>query len=73
MKDLGFVETRVRHHDTVARIELPRATAKRAMALADQITVAIKAVGYTFVALDLEDFRSGSMNRTLEKALKEDR
>ena len=63
--DLGFRQLRVRYHDAVARLELeadalPLAVEKRA-----QIVALGKASGFTYVALDLEGFRSGAMNETL--------
>jgi pyridinium-3,5-biscarboxylic acid mononucleotide sulfurtransferase len=63
MRDLGFRCVRVRDHGTVARIEVDPAdielltTRHRAM-----IVRKIKAVGYTYVALDLEGYRSGAMD-----------
>jgi pyridinium-3,5-biscarboxylic acid mononucleotide sulfurtransferase len=63
--DLGFRQLRVRYHDAVARLELegdalPLAVEKRAA-----IVALGKASGFTYVALDLEGFRSGAMNETL--------
>src|SRR4051812_27913387 len=63
--DLGFRQLRVRYHDAVARLELegdalPRAVEKRA-----EIVALGKRSGFTYVALDLEGFRSGAMNETL--------
>lgn len=62
---LGFEQYRLRDHDTVARLEvsageIPRAVEKRA-----QIVAGLKALGYTYVTLDLEGFRSGAMDETL--------
>jgi len=58
---------RVRHHDTIARIELGE---KEMDLLTDQglrhqITQYFKSLGYTYVTLDLEGYRTGSMNETL--------
>ncbi len=67
LRALGFRQFRVRHHGQIARIEiapeeLPRAlTAEMAAAL----TRTFKALGFTYVTLDLEGFRSGSMNALL--------
>jgi pyridinium-3,5-biscarboxylic acid mononucleotide sulfurtransferase len=49
----------------VARIELPPADFPAAMRRKDEIVAALKALGYQYVALDLQGFRSGSMNETL--------
>ena len=63
--DLGFRQCRVRDHDTIARIEVPAAEVVRAARQAEWITAALKELGYTYVTLDLEGFRSGSMNEPL--------
>jgi uncharacterized protein len=60
--DLGFTQFRVRHHDEIARIELPVEDFPRALARHEQITAGIQAAGYRFVTLDLAGFRSGSLN-----------
>jgi len=65
LKDLGFAQCRVRDHDTVARVEVPPADLPRLVAAGPQIAAALKKLGYTYVTVDLEGFRSGSMNETL--------
>ena len=62
---LGFRQVRVRHHGTVARLELAAADLPRALALREEIHAGVQAAGFTYVALDLAGFRSGSMNLTL--------
>ena len=59
---LGFRQFRVRHHDEIARIELPAEDFAKAIAAHALIAEQIKATGYQFVALDLSGFRSGSLN-----------
>jgi pyridinium-3,5-biscarboxylic acid mononucleotide sulfurtransferase len=64
----GFAQFRVRHHDSIARIELPRE--EFASLLSDgerieRIVSGVKAAGYRLVTLDLQGFRSGSMNEAL--------
>ncbi len=61
---LGFRQFRVRHHDTIARIELPAEDLPTALDQRETIVAGIKAAGYRFVALDLAGFRSGSLNAT---------
>jgi pyridinium-3,5-biscarboxylic acid mononucleotide sulfurtransferase len=63
----GLRQYRVRHHDTVARIELPREEwpALLADGVLERLIRAIKATGYLYVTLDLQGFRSGSMNEAL--------
>jgi uncharacterized protein len=62
LRELGFREVRVRHHGTVARIEVPVSELERAIALREAIVTAIKEAGYTFVALDLSGLKSGNLN-----------
>jgi uncharacterized protein len=59
---LGFAQFRVRHHNEIARIELPAEDFARAIEQHETIVKGIKAAGYRFVALDLAGFRSGSLN-----------
>ena len=61
---LGFRELRVRHHGEVARLEIGATELPRLMdpALRAEATRALKALGFRFVALDLEPFRSGRLN-----------
>src|SRR5260221_709017 len=67
LRALGFRQCRVRLHDKLARVEIapdemPRAlAAEMAAAIADRL----KAAGFTYVALDLEGYRQGSLNETL--------
>jgi uncharacterized protein len=64
---LGFQQFRVRHHGEIVRIEIAREELKRAIdpAMAAEFTAIFKALGFKFVTLDLEGFRSGSMNALL--------
>ena len=63
--DLGFVCCRVRDHDAVARIEIPPEEIPRLIELRQEVVAALNALGYTYVSLDLEGFRSGSMNEVI--------
>ena len=68
LKELGLRRFRVRHHETVARIEVPASELSRLIedeARRQRIVEGIKALGFTFVTLDLQGFRSGSMNEAL--------
>lgn len=69
LRELGFRELRVRHHGEVARIEVPLAEIPRLLehTVRDRLVAALKAAGYRFVAVDLEGFRSGSLNSSLPK------
>ncbi len=65
LRSLGFCQLRVRKHGNLARIELPREDAERALAFRDDIVRGLKCLGFDFVTFDLEGFRSGSMNEVL--------
>jgi pyridinium-3,5-biscarboxylic acid mononucleotide sulfurtransferase len=67
LRALGFRQFRVRHHGELARIEIARDELPRALdsAMAATFTATFKALGFKFVTLDLEGFRSGSMNSLL--------
>ena len=64
IRALGFRQVRVRHHGEIVRIEIAREELPRALdaTMAVQFTSIFKALGFKFVTLDLEGFRSGSMN-----------
>lgn len=66
LKDLGFLNVRVRHYDEIARIEIPPEEFQRAIELRHEITSSLKKCGYTYVTLDLDGFRSGSMNLVIQ-------
>ena len=63
--DRGFHQLRVRIHGTVARIELQKDEFQKIMEIADDVTAYFKKIGFTYVAMDLEGYRTGSMNETL--------
>ncbi len=65
LREAGFRAVRVRHHGDVARIEVPAEERENLLAEADRVTAALKALGYVWVAMDLEGYRSGSMNEAL--------
>lgn len=66
LRQRGFRQFRVRHHDKVARVELAAEDLARAAGPERAgIVRHMKSLGYAYVALDLEGFRSGSMNETL--------
>jgi uncharacterized protein len=67
LRALGFRQFRVRHHGEIVRIEIAREELGRALdpAMAAEFTRIFKALGFKFVTLDLEGFRSGSMNALL--------
>jgi uncharacterized protein len=71
LRSLGFREVRVRHHDRVARIEVPSGELPRLLEerLRLEAVARLKEAGFLYVALDLQGFRSGSMNEALEARL----
>jgi uncharacterized protein len=70
LRALGFRQFRVRHHGNIVRIEIAREEMGRALTpeMTAEFTRVFKALGFKFVTLDLEGFRSGSMNALLPVA-----
>lgn len=73
LRDLGLKQLRVRHHDTVARIEVPT---EDFLSIVDEgvrarISEHFRSIGYSYVTLDLDGFRSGSLNEVLAALRKE--
>ena len=73
LRALGFQQVRVRHHGDLARIEIARTELPRALtgdpqnplATLDRITAALRPLGFLYVTLDTEGYRTGSMNEVL--------
>ncbi|HZK67189.1 MAG TPA: ATP-dependent sacrificial sulfur transferase LarE, partial [Chloroflexota bacterium] len=67
LHDLGFGQVRVRHHDQVARIELPKEQMGLLLAngAAESVVARLKELGYLYVTVDLQGYRMGSMNKPL--------
>jgi len=67
LRALGFRQVRVRHHGAIVRLEIARDELNRALnpVMATEFTRIFKALGFTYITLDLEGFRSGSMNAVL--------
>ena len=70
LRDLGFRTCRLRHHDQLARVEVPAEDLPRLLdpQIRSRVIEVIKGAGFLFVALDLEGFRSGSLNAALPRA-----
>ena len=70
LRSLGFRQVRVRHHGALVRLEIAPEELSRALSpeMAAQFTRIFKGLGFTYVTLDLEGFRSGSMNALLDPA-----
>lgn len=73
LRALGFGQVRVRHHGDVGRVEVPEAELPAVLSRRAAVVEAVQGAGYRFVALDLEGFRSGSMNRLLSPADRDER
>jgi uncharacterized protein len=67
LRELGFRVFRVRHHETVARLEIARSEMARALdpGINTQLVASLKALGYQYVSLDLQGYRLGSLNEAL--------
>ena len=67
LRALGFRQVRLRHHGDVARVEIDPAELPRALdpAVARAIVAAVKPLGFRFVSLDLEGYRTGALNESL--------
>src|ERR1700686_3234683 len=70
LRELGFRQFRVRLHDKLARAEMSPEEMPRAFAppMAAAIADRLKKAGFTYVALDLEGYRQGSLNESITKA-----
>ncbi len=69
LRSLGFEVARVRHHGEIVRIEIAPNELARALdiEMADRLTKAFKGLGFKFVTLDLEGYRTGALNAVLER------
>jgi uncharacterized protein len=68
LKQMGFRQVRVRHHGDIARIEVADEEMPRALnvEMAQRMSTTLKAIGFKYVALDLEGYRTGSLNEALK-------
>lgn len=67
MRRLGFGQTRVRHHGEIARIEIARDEMQKALTIEmfERLSREFKAIGFRFVAVDVDGYRSGALNEVL--------
>ena len=72
MWTLGFTQFRVRHHDQIARIEVPPEEMGQLLSLADRVVAEFERLGYTYVTLDLAGYRRGSLNKGLASIIPEE-
>jgi len=68
LREMGFVEFRVRHHGQIAKIEVPAGQIESfaAVSVREKIVTHLKSLGFTYITLDLQGFRSGSLNEPLK-------
>ena len=62
---LGFAQTRVRHHENVARIEVTPEQIPAMVEKREQIQLKLASLGFTYVSIDLLGYRTGSINADL--------
>jgi pyridinium-3,5-biscarboxylic acid mononucleotide sulfurtransferase len=67
MRRLGFSQTRVRHHGEIARIEIAREELPKALSIVmfETLSVEFKRIGFRFVAVDVDGYRTGALNEVL--------
>jgi len=72
LREFGFREFRVRHHDTLVRLEIAAAEMDRVLRkdVVEQLAARFRELGFKYVTLDLQGFRSGSMNEALPIEIK---
>jgi uncharacterized protein len=71
LREHGLRELRVRFHDALARVEVPPADMAAVLGLRTELVDAFRTLGFTWVALDLQGFRSGSLNEALDSKTNE--
>jgi uncharacterized protein len=71
LTQLGLYQVRVRHHDKIARIEVMPDEIHKVLEHRDAIYEKFSKLGFTYVTLDLQGYRTGSMNEVLSKETKE--
>ena len=69
LRELGFRQVRVRHHDKIARIEVERSELPRLVdeEISGQVTRSLRDIGYLYVTVDLQGYRAGSLNEAFFK------
>ncbi len=68
MREMGFREFRVRHHDNLVRLEIARSEMNRALRpeVVDELAERFRALGFRYVTLDLHGYRTGAMNEVIK-------
>ncbi len=73
IQQLGFRQVRVRHHGDLCRIEVPPEDIARLAALRSRIVDKLRRLGYNYITIDAQGYRTGSMNESLSKSQKAQR
>lgn len=73
LRQYGLTEFRVRHHDTIARIEVKPADTEKITSepVRSKIIEKLKSLGFTYITIDLQGFRSGALNEALSESEKQ--
>lgn len=68
LREMGFREFRVRHHDNLVRLEIAPSEMERALRreVVDELALRFRKLGFKYITLDLQGYRSGSMNEALQ-------
>jgi uncharacterized protein len=71
LREMGFREFRVRHHEQLVRLEIAKAELPRALSLEifTELGLRFRKLGFKYVTIDVEGFRSGAMNEVLERSV----
>lgn len=67
LNSIGFKQVRLRHYDGLCRIEVPKDDIHRLINKRSRIVKNLKKLGYNYITVDLEGYRTGSMNEAIEK------
>lgn len=67
LNSMGFKQVRLRHYDGLCRIEVPKNDIHRLIRNNSQVVDKLKKLGYNYITVDLEGYRTGSMNEAIEK------
>jgi uncharacterized protein len=65
LRRLGFTQVRVRHYDRLCRIEVAQSSAPLLIRKRKAVAATLKKMGYTYITVDLEGYRTGSMNEVI--------
>jgi uncharacterized protein len=66
LSKLGFLQIRVRHHDMIARIEVTKEDFNKILKQKEKIVNYFKKLGFTYITMDIEGYRTGSLNEVLK-------